>query len=739
MSSESLSHISVGAGSPTTSHVVMRAWRAIVAWLPDGGLLPREHWARRHRAISWVLALQVVGLVLFGLARGETLLHALFEITVPVTALLVANQSVLSRALRSVAGAFGLIACSSILVHLSGGTIEAHFHFFVMLAVISLYQEWRAFLLAVAFVALHHGTVGIFDAASVYNHPAALADPWTWSMIHALMVLAECVALVAGWRFSEQSHGVALEAEQKRVEETEALLQANVEATEALRRREAQLRAAQSAAKLVSWQWDLETDEVETSDEALNLFGWDAPRTKLSDFIEMVHPDDREAREIAVRESLETLQPYSWTGRIVRASREIRHVVGAGSVIADEAGTPLRVVGTLQDVTEAKLLEAQLLQAQKMEAVGQLAGGIAHDFNNLLSVITNYARFVADEVGDDAAIQEDVAQIIDAGDRAAALTSQLLTFSRKDRSQPKVVALDEVVFQSHKLLARSIEENVTLSLKLNADPWKTLIDPVQVEQILMNLVINAKDAMPDGGDLLIETDRVSLVDVEGSLHPELKPGDYVRLRVSDTGAGMTLEIQKRIFDPFYTTKDVGKGTGLGLATLYGIAIAAGGSVKVYSEVGIGSTFSVYLPRVAVAEDAVTHAPEPGPVIHGAGARVLVVEDQEPVLRLTTRILRARGYEVVALSEPLAAVALVEESKADFDLLLTDVIMPGMSGPELAERLGLPAIFMSGYTAEHVGRQNLIGSAATVLHKPFTPDEVVQAVAQALGTVPSQHP
>jgi len=396
----------------------------------------------------------------------------------------------------------------------------------------------------------------------------------------------------------------------------------------------------------------------------------------------------------------------------------------------------------LRDTTDRVLeeerrqgLERRLHQSQRLESLGQLAGGVAHDFNNLLQVIMSYTTFIARRAEGDESIREDVEQIRAATDRAVRLTRQLLIFSRRDAADPEVLDLNAVVADVHALLARAIGEHVQLSVSAGADLPAVLIDRGQLEQVLLNLAVNARDAMPEGGPLVIETTTVVLEDDAASERPRLSPGAYVRLSVSDAGSGMSAEVASHAFDPFFSTKSRDEGSGLGLATVYGIVAEAGGDVSIYSEEGHGTTIRVLLP---VADEAVDDGDQPAPVdIHpgGDGEAVLVVEDEPATREATVRILRRAGYDAVAAGSPDDALALAEDR--EFALLVTDVVMPGMSGRTLAQRLverrpATAILFMSGYTEGLLCAQGALEGGARLLEKPFTENVLLRAVRQALS-------
>jgi PAS domain S-box-containing protein len=378
-------------------------------------------------------------------------------------------------------------------------------------------------------------------------------------------------------------------------------------------------------------------------------------------------------------------------------------------------------------------LQQQLNQAQRLESLGQLAGGIAHDFNNLLAVITNYAAFLGEALRDQPeTVKSDLAEIRRAAERAADLTRQLLVFSRREVVKPEVFDLNRVIEEIQSLLRRTIGEDIELSFELDPDLPQVLFGAGQIEQVLMNLSVNARDAMATGGALMIKTETVTFEHVLEMTTGNLGPGTFVQLTIVDTGRGMDPEVAAQIFEPFFTTKQEGHGTGLGLATVYGIVQERGGQIQVYSESGRGTAFKIYLPAAEQPEPVEQPAQ---PVEQGgSGERVLVVEDEPAVRRLTARILSGGGYEVIEAAEPYEALALCEDE--DVDLLLTDLIMPGMSGKELADRLvasqpELRVLFMSGYTGDVITRQGMLSEDVLVLEKPFSSASLLRRVRASL--------
>jgi signal transduction histidine kinase/ActR/RegA family two-component response regulator len=400
----------------------------------------------------------------------------------------------------------------------------------------------------------------------------------------------------------------------------------------------------------------------------------------------------------------------------------------------DDRGKPVRAAGVAIDVTERRSLEDQLRQAQKMEAVGQLAGGIAHDFNNLLTVILGCAGFLSEGIPASDERRADVEEIQQAAERAAALTRQLLAFSRKQILAVRVLHVGDVVGEVTPMLRRLIGETIDLRTAVgNRGLVKT--DPGQLQQVIVNLAVNARDAMPQGGRLTLETSDVVLDEAFARLHPSVRPGPHVMLAVSDTGHGMDAATQKRVFEPFFTTKPLGQGTGLGLATAYGIVKQSGGSIWVYSEVGHGTTFKVYLPRTDGLEDA--DAPAPIELrAPGGSETILLVEDEGPVREFVHKVLSRRGYAVHAVGNPVLALEYARAHRAAIDLVLSDVILPDMSGRAMVTQVEQwhpesAVLFMSGYTDQAIVHQGVLDPGTAFLQKPFTADALMRKVREVL--------
>jgi two-component system cell cycle sensor histidine kinase/response regulator CckA len=510
-------------------------------------------------------------------------------------------------------------------------------------------------------------------------------------------------------------------------------------ALEALRQSEASLSEAQRIAHLGNWNWDIVHDRLFWSEEIFRIFGRspDLFDGKYNTFFNLVHPDDRELVQKTVDEALAGGKHYNLKHRVVWPRGAVRVVHAQGEVLFDPAQKPIRMVGTVQDITEQNSLEAQLLQSQKMEAVGQLAGGVAHDFNNLLTIISGYSQLLLEKSGASVSDLGHAREILKASDRAASLTRQLLAFSRRQVLAPQVLDLNNILANVDKMLRRLIGEDIDLVTHLAPDLGRVKADPGQIEQVIMNLAVNARDAMPGGGKLTLETANIDMDEAYTRTHFPAQPGRYAMFGVSDTGIGMTPETQARMFEPFFTTKGQGKGTGLGLATVYGIVKQSNGIIWVDSEPNHGSAFKIYLPLVdeAVAEP---ESCEPLQVLPQASETVLVVEDEIAVRSLVQHVLSSKGYLVLEASRGDEALSVCRRHQGPIHLMLTDVIMPQMSGRELATRLAtvqpdMKVLFMSGYTSEGIVHHGVLERGTAFLQKPFTPNSLARKVREVIDT------
>ena len=466
------------------------------------------------------------------------------------------------------------------------------------------------------------------------------------------------------------------------------------------------------------------------------ILGYDLEEFVGRNAVDLVHPDDRDA---VVGRLTETM---THPGARVEVVARVRHkdgswryLEGVFTNLLDDPSVNA-IVNNYRDATERRSLEQQVIQAQKMEAVGRLAGGVAHDFNNILTAIGGHTDLLLADLAPDDPRRLDVDEIHRAADRAAALTQQLLAFSRRQVLQPKVLDLNALVQNVENLLRRLIGEDVILAAVLAPDAGRVRADPGQIEQVIVNLAVNARDAMPGGGRLTIETRNVELDADYAAEHPAVVPGPYVSIAVSDTGTGMTTEVQAHMFEPFFTTKEVGKGTGLGLATVYGIVKQSGGSIWVYSELGHGTTFKVYLPRVDDPADLLTKAvPTDAASLRGTET-ILLVEDEPAVRAVARQVLTRQGYTVLEAPDGQAALAMVDATGPSIDLVLTDLVMPGMGGRNLADNLvrrfpDLRVLYMSGYTDDAIVRHGMLESGHAYLQKPFRPEALVHKIWEVL--------
>ena len=524
-------------------------------------------------------------------------------------------------------------------------------------------------------------------------------------------------------------HGIVVNS--RSVTEQKISEKARIEAEARYRTLVEQLVAVTYIARL-----GLEGEWLYVSPQIWAMLGY-TPDEWLADqkiWISRVHPEDRTLVESAEEGAI--------AGRAFRAQYRLLHRDGrvvwvddTASVMRDAEGNSL-LHGVLLDITERKGLETELHQAQKMQAVGQLAGGIAHDFNNILTVILGYAQILLDrDRPNEEQVLRSSEQIRNAADRAAALTRQLLAFSRKQVLQPRILNLNSVLADLDKMLRRLITENIHIATHGASDLGSVKADPVQLEQVILNLCINGRDAMPNGGYLTVETANVELDQAYADEHDTVQPGRYVMLAVTDTGSGMNAETQARIFEPFFTTKELGKGTGLGLATVYGIVKQSGGYIWVYSEPGHGSTFKVYLPLVEAAAESPSLSATAVSSVRGIET-ILLVEDDRMVRNLARSILEACGYRVIVPEHLEEVEALCKQHSGPIDLMLTDVVMPGISGYELARRVAplrpdMRVVYMSGYPENAMAHQGLLEPGVMLLQKPFTPAVLARKIREVL--------
>jgi PAS domain S-box-containing protein len=648
---------------------------------------------------------------------------------------------------------------SALLIHLTGGRIETHFHVFGSLAFLSFYRDWRVLVPATAVVAADHILRGVFWPQSVYGVLAI--SNWRW-LEHAGWVLFEDTFLYLAIRrnVSDMWDNATSMAKIKSLNEGLGQHATQVAATnqelkeeiaerqrtaEAMRRAEEKYRSIFENSIEGIFQSTPEGRFISVNPAMAEMYGYASADEMIADQtdIEQHHYVDP-SRRTELKQLLEThSRVQKFESQVYRKDRNIFWVSESVKAVRDKDGTVVYYEGTIEDITERILTEKalrdseeRLRQSQKIESIGQLAGGMAHDFNNILTAINGYSDLALRRLTQDHPIRRNVEEIRKAGERAASLTRQLLAFSRKQILQPKVLNLNTVVPDIDKMLGRLIGEDIDLVTILAPDLGQVKADPGQIEQVIINLCVNARDAMPKGGKLTIETANVYLAEEFCRQYVTVRPGPSVMLAISDNGCGMDQETQKRIFDPFFTTKEVGKGTGLGLSTVYGIVKQSEGSIWVYSELNKGTTFKVYLPRFDEAVE--TSEEKPAEVQQSReGEIVLLVEDEHMVREMASEVLEMNGYEVLEAIDGPDALRICEQYEGRIDLMVTDVVMPQMSGRELAESVAASrpetqVLFISGYTDDAIVRHGVLDQNVNFLQKPFTPDALAAKVREVLN-------
>ncbi|HUO35134.1 MAG TPA: PAS domain S-box protein [Candidatus Acidoferrum sp.] len=470
------------------------------------------------------------------------------------------------------------------------------------------------------------------------------------------------------------------------------------------------------------------------------LLGYSPEELRGTVGFEQIHPDDR-------AKVMQAAEEAKRSGYGKRVEYRMRHKDGSwvslestASVVRDSNGQVQKLVIVNRDITERRQLEQQLQMAQKVEAIGRLSGGIAHDFNNILGVIIGYTEALQKRMQPENAFREAIDEIQRAAKRAASLTQQLLAFSRKQVLEPKILDLNGVVRDMEKMSGSLIGEHIKLALALSDSVGMIKADRTQLEQVILNLIVNARDAMAEGGKLTIETSNVHMGEANPARPAYMQPASYVLLKVVDTGCGMSAEVQARMFEPFFTTKEKGKGTGLGLATVYGVVKQSGGYILVDSAPGKGAAFNIYLPLIDAPEEIAKEPQAPARRSRKNEATILLAEDEASLRKLTRDVLQEAGYAVLEAVDATQALEIAKKSRT-IDLLVTDVVMPGMSGRGLADALAVShpdtrVLFMSGYTDGEIAKQGVLDAGIAILHKPFTREELIRRVEETLVGVTS---
>jgi PAS domain S-box-containing protein len=517
------------------------------------------------------------------------------------------------------------------------------------------------------------------------------------------------------------------------------------QAEEQLRRKQAALELAHEAAGLGTWEYELDTGTMYWDERAKALFGLSADSSMtLTAWLEALHPEDRKQTEERWNQALQERSPFSAEYRVVWPDGSVHSIMAVGRCTTDISGKPFTMSGVVLDLTERRRTEEHLQESLRLEAVGRLAGGIAHDLNNMLAAILGFCEFLQRGLEPDDPRRSDVEQISLAADRSANLTRQLLAFARRELIQPRVLDINPVVRKAAAMFPSILGENIRLDLKLAPQLGLIYADPRQIEQTLMNLVLNARDAMPQGGRVTVETRTVKLEPSSGTRNQPSGTGSFTMLAVTDSGHGMDAATLQRIWEPFFTTKPPGEGTGLGLSSVYGGVKQSGGFVWADSEPGRGTTVQVYWPQTRAEPEPLLDSSGVA-AVEGGSETILIVEDEDLVRALAVRVLRAEGYRCYEARNAEEALRLLEQPEIHIDLVMTDVVMPGMSGGGLGDRVerlrpGVPILFTSGFTDEDVIRRGLLEENRLFLQKPSTPQELarkVRTVLDAAASIPNR--
>ncbi len=635
--------------------------------------------------------------------------------------------------------AVGQMMMSALLIHITGGRIETHFHVFGSLAFLAFYRDFRVLITATVVVYVDHLARGFFWPESVYG--IGIGKGWApifRALEHAGWVLFENAFLYMSIRLGlQEMRQVA--GRQLGLEEINREKEQEIRArTRELAESEERFRSFFRDSPIGLYRADAAGDFQTVNPAMLSLFGYaslEEMPTSAADASVQIQ-DAARARFIAEVTATDKVvsRDATWTRRDGSAV----HIRESARAFRDAAGCVVRIDGTVEDISEQRQLEERYRQSQKVQAIGQLAGGVAHDFNNILTAIGGYSELLVKRAAIDPKSLKWATEIRSASERAANLTHQLLAFSRKQHLQPRLLQLNGVVNEMDQMLRRLVGEHINIRVISTAGLSAVRADPGQLQQVVMNLVVNARDAMPKGGQITVETANVTLDADYARRQGDVSVGQYVMLAVSDSGTGMTAEVKSRLFEPFFTTKPVGTGTGLGLATCHGIIKQSGGHIVVYSEVGRGSTFKVYLPAVSAEKPAELPALEV-PTESGSGETILIVEDELSVREFGIDVLTSLGYRVITAANGVEALKIFAQNPA-IDLLVTDVVMPDMGGAELAKQVrqivpDVRILFMSGYTFDALGQNDLLGPNAAFLSKPYGTAQLGASVRDLLKGSP----
>jgi PAS domain S-box-containing protein len=642
--------------------------------------------------------------------------------------------------------AVGQMLMSALLIHLTGGRIETHFHVFGSLAILAFYRDWKVLVSATAVVYVDHLARGYFWPQSVYG--VLHATVWR-SFEHAGWVLFEVTFLIISIRKSLSEMLMVAERQAKLENLNETIEQTIAQRATELRESQALYHSLVEQMPAGVFRKDVAGRYVLVNSWFCKLCGINAQEILGKTASEIAASEAREKKDLPMNQGTDHHKEIMRTGKALppmeehhNAGGQSRYVQAIKTPVFGADGSLVGSQGILMDITDAKLSEMalrcseeKLQQSQKMEAVGRLAGGVAHDFNNLLTVIGGYCSMSLHDMDTTHPLHKSITEIQKASERAASLTGQLLAFSRKQMLQPRVMQLNDVLRNMEKMLRRLIGEDVHLSTVFDTSLGHVKADPGQIEQVIMNLAVNARDAMPRGGKLTLSTSNVRVDEQSNYRNRTLEIGEYVLLAISDNGVGMTSEVKAHLFEPFFTTKGIGKGTGLGLATCYGIICQSGGDIRVYSEANSGTTFKIYLPRTDAPLDSAMAADSTQ--LSAGNESILLVEDDPAVRKLAMIVLSNCGYKIQESNNAFEALALIKRNPC-FDLIISDVIMPQMSGKELCDQIKdhfphMRVLLMSGYTDDALAHHGVLDEGVLFLEKPFSPAKLTRKVREILDS------